>query len=398
MQPCSAPAPALAQAPEDQDHLVVPCPNYISYTAQLLLTSSTLLAQVGSRAGMDQSRPAQSHDDLPSALPDWQHSLEDPPTSRWANVRVARTDWHPQPESSAAPSCSPELQEKKKKKKPGKLEALIRRRQDDNSSVPPRSLSPPSYHPTQESPRSAPAAQTSYPRCISGPVTMPSGAHPERRPSPLRVPHSSGRNYTTQAPTRTASSDYPLSPQYFSPVSPLDRPRSSSHASESLRSPRARTYPGAPWESSPHRAAQEQRRPSTTFDDDAELHQFAEATSGFDPFSPVRQRPLSQSLYREYYAPRASQPPQTTSYSQPIPQHPFQDRAPGITRSTSASLAQALRAMEEEEYGMPPEDEELPDYAQSQWEAQSHQRRAAARRAAELERQWMEARQRRGSR
>lgn len=408
MQPCSASAPALASAADTQDRLLIPAPDYISYTARLLLTSSTLLAQVGTSAARD-PRPAQSRDDDPSSPPDWQDLLEDPPTSRWANVRVA-ADWQPKTEPSVAPSQSPEPQEKKKKRRPGKLEALIRRRAEDTSSVPPCSLSPLFPRPAQEPPRSAPASQASYPNSISGPSSMPSSSQPERRPSPLRVPsHSSGRNYTTQPPTRTASSDYPTSPEYFYPISPLDRPRSSSHAGENLRSPlrAARTYPGAPWESSPNHGSREQRRPSTAFDDDAELHRFAEATSGFDPFSPVRQRPLSQVLYREYYAPRATPPQQTTSYSQPIPQYPFEqssaysmDRSPGITRSSSAALAQALRAMEEEEdeYSMPPEEEELPDYAQSQWEAQSHQRRAAARRAAELERQWMEARQRRGSR
>ncbi|KAH7049166.1 hypothetical protein B0J12DRAFT_699815 [Macrophomina phaseolina] len=390
MQPCSAPAPARASAKDHQDRLLTPAPDYISYTARLLLSSSTLLAQVGSSAARDHPPPAQS----PAlSAPDWHDLIEDPPTSRWANVRVA-ADWQPPAGPSVAPSKSPEPQDKKKKRRPGKLEALIHRRQEDSSS---------------HLPRSAPAAQPSYPSSISGPHSMPSSSHPERRPSPLRVPsHSSGRTYTTQPPTRTVSSDYPTSPEYFYPASPLDRPRSSSHAGEGLRSPLrgARTYPGAPWESSPNHAAREQRRPSTAFDDDAELHRFAEATSGFDPFSPVRQRPLSQVLYREYYAPRAPPTQQPTSYSQPIPQYPFDpsapysmNRSPSITRSSSAALAEALRSMESEDdaYGMPPDEEELPDYAQSQWEAQSHQRRAAARRAAELERQWMEARQRRGS-
>lgn len=380
MQPCSA------------DRLLNPAPDYISYTARLLLASSTLLAQVGSRAGMDQSRSAQSHD---PGIPDWHEALDDPPTSRWANVRIA--------DPSVAPSHP---HERKKKRIPADLESLSQRRQE---SLHPRSLSP--YTPAQASPRSAPAAQPSYPASISGPLAMPAAVRPEQRPSPLRVPtHNSSRNYTTQPPARAVSSEYPMTPQYFYPVSPLERPRSSSHTTETLRSPLriAQTYPGAPWESSPIRTAQQQRRPSATFDDDAELHQFAEATSGFDPFSPVRQRPLSQVLYREYYAPRAqsaSTPP--ASYSQPIAQHPFQptppynmDRNPVITRTSSATIAQALREMEEAEgdYDMPPDDEELPDYAQSQWEAQSHARRAAARRAAELERQWMESRQRRGSR
>ncbi|KAB2572882.1 hypothetical protein DIS24_g6841 [Lasiodiplodia hormozganensis] len=403
MQPCSASAPALASAARDQDRLVTPGPDYISYTAQLLLASSTLLAQVGTCAGMDQSRPSQSHDASDHSAPDWHRSLENPPTSRWANVRVP--DW--QRTRDARPP-SAESDEERRKRKPRKLEALIRRRPEDTTSGPPRSLSPFSYHPARELSRSAPASQLSYPDSISGPSTMPSSSHHDMRPSPLRVPsRPSGRNFTAQPPARTVSSDYPTSPEYFYPLSPLDRPRSSSHNGETLRSPlrAARTYPGTPWESSPNRTAQEQRRPSTAFESDAELHRFAEATSGFDPFSPVRQaRPLSQVLYREYYAPRAPPPQQPNSRSQPLPQYPFDqnysmDQNVAVTRS-SADLVAALRSLEEDDddYSMPPDDEELPDYAQSQWEAQSHQRRAAARRAAELERQWMEARQRRGSR
>ncbi|OJD36349.1 histone-lysine n-methyltransferase 2d isoform x1 [Diplodia corticola] len=396
MQPCSASAPALASPAHTQPRLVAPTPDYINYTAHLLLASSTLLAQVGTCAGMDQSRPSQSHENT-----DWHRSLENPPTSRWANVRV--TDWQRVRRPSSAPSSVPESDDERGPRKLSRLEALlIRRRPEESSGVPPRSLSPFSYQSTQE--------YTSNPESISGPSTMPPASHYQepRHPEPLRVPaRSSGRNYTTQTPLRTVSSDYPTSPEYFYPISPLDRPRSSSHNGDHLRSPlrAARTYSGAPWDSSPNRVGQEQRRPSTAFESDAELHRFAEATSGFDPFSPVRQRPLSQALYREYYAPPEQAPQQAISYTRPLPQYPFREPSYSIdqnlagTRSPS-ELAAALRAMEEAEndYGMPPEDEELPDYAQSQWEAQSHQRRAAARRAAELERQWIEARQRSGSR
>jgi hypothetical protein len=86
-------------------------------------------------------------------------------------------------------------------------------------------------------------------------------------------------------------------------------------------------------------------------------------------------------------------PPLPRSHSSPAPMTRHPTRQP----SRSQLLAEALGGinLEGSDPGSPDDDDELPDYAQSQAEAASRQRREAARRAQELDQMWSSARRRR---
>ncbi|KAK8246263.1 hypothetical protein HDK90DRAFT_461115 [Phyllosticta capitalensis] len=342
MQPCSAATPA--------PYSVLPSADYISYSAQLMLHSPVLLARIGSSARMDYPRLNTS-----SAR------AQTPPAASIAYPSGARADH----------SLTLNVPHGERRRRPGFPQA-------------PRSVSQRSISldkPLPAIPRSAPPTQTAYTRLPLNIIPMSNNR--DWRPSPLRVPSRSGNDASSSNPAQ----DSPISP-------PLDDNRRPSQA-DSAKSP-AHTYAGAPWADSPPRAntgrdsQNRARSQSETFENINELHQFAEATCGFEPFSPLRgPHVATNSVYSEPHGPRISSSPALPTYEQVDP--------PRRGQSSTQALAEALAAVEAEERLHAERGDELPDYAQSQWEAQSKARRAAARRAAELERQWIEARMRRPS-
>ncbi|KAF2455770.1 hypothetical protein BDY21DRAFT_395018 [Lineolata rhizophorae] len=191
--------------------------------------------------------------------------------------------------------------------------------------------------------------------------------------------------------------------------------------------------------SSTSRAKSSQWEP---FDDAAEFNLFAEATAGLSALSPLSpetpsraqtfppptapSRALSSSALPRWptappqpapsgalrpdaphppphhqhqqaahqpRAPSRSQPPPTSSSSSlsasvaapPAPQAQ-------LSRTPSQMFAEAIQGVGPAADIIPPDDDELPNYAQSQMEASAQRRREAARRAAELEERWAAAR------
>ncbi|KAK8172000.1 hypothetical protein BKA80DRAFT_317308 [Phyllosticta citrichinensis] len=339
IQHCSAATPA--------PYPLLPTPEYINYSAQLMLHSPVLLAHVGSSARMDYPQL----------------------NTTSARAQTPSTASIPYPSGTRAePPLTLNVPHGERRRRPGFLPSP--------QTVSQRSIS--LDKPLPAIPRSAPPTQTSYSRTPSSNASMSSGR--DWRPSPLRVPSRPG---TSAIPAH----DTP-------PSQPVDDSRRPSQA-ESAKSP-PHTYAGAPWADSPPRANRGRdsqgraRSQSETFEDLNELHQFAEATSGFEPFSPLRgpQHPTN-SVYGEHYGPRISSQPSLPTYEQVDP--------PSRSQTSSQALAEALAEIEAEERLRAEQGDELPDYAQSQWEAQGKARRVAAQRAAELERQWVEARMRRPS-
>ncbi|KAK7545342.1 hypothetical protein IWX49DRAFT_551819 [Phyllosticta citricarpa] len=340
MQPCSAATPA--------PYPLLPTPDYISYSAQLMLHSPVLLAHVGSSARMDYSQPN---------------------TSARAQTPPAASITYP-PGTRAGPSLTLNVPHGERRRRPGFLSS--------HRAVSQRFFS--LDKPLPAIPRSAPPTQTSYSR--PPPSTVPMSSGRDWRPSPLRVPSAPGNEVSPGTPAHDSSSSHAV-----------DDTRRPSQA-DSAKSP-PHTYAGAPWADSPPHANRGRdsqgrtRSQSETFESINELHQFAEATSGFEPFSPLRgpQHPTN-TVYSEHHGPRISSQPSLPTYVQDPPSR---------SQSSSQALAAALAEIEAEERLRAERGDELPDYAQSQWEAQSKARRAAAQRAAELERQWIEARMRRPS-
>lgn len=162
------------------------------------------------------------------------------------------------------------------------------------------------------------------------------------------------------------------------------------------------------------------------FDDISQFHLFVEATSGlpsFSPFSPstppvqnpwgsqqnhqpgpygsavfphpreipTRDYPAPSQQYESQHQHSQSQPqlqappqPRRMPYSYPGPQAPA-----SLSTRQEATRNHMLAMMNVYEQDQP-QDDELPDYEQSQLEATQAQRRQAALRARELERRWRE--------
>ncbi|KAF2091798.1 hypothetical protein K490DRAFT_52983 [Saccharata proteae CBS 121410] len=381
MKPCPGPSAVPSRPPINTCH-------YINYTALLLMRSSALLVKLGT-AGME-PRPNQQPDTISPCEDDIVEPLRLPVRRNVAADRNLGLPHTPVVEEPLSPT-SPEGRQRRRRpmalrSPPGRRRPQDQEDDEDFLSPTHSSLVTQFYPP--EAPRSAPASTIAYNRSISGPIRM-SRPEPEQSTSRLAEPGSLGRSQTSWGSPRSP----PTTTQYHFPSCWDPSPSPQAPSSRSMDEPptplrATRTYPAGgqwePWDASqsPPPFPTGHRRSSArvqTFDDETELHQFAEATSGFDPFSPVRTRPMT-----EYYAPR------TYSHSQPLPQQPFPRNSMGLTRSTSQAIAEVLQAGEEDHM----DDEELPDYEQSQAEAHFHQRREAAQRAAELERRWRDARRR----
>lgn len=303
----------------------------------------------------------------------------------------------------------------KKKRKPASPRSLIRRRPSEQLEVPEPhqqhqrsssandSLTVQSYqyyHPSTRSVPSSPAnfaqasAPTSLGRSHSADIT---GAMPTQYTAYTPPGH-----YATYTPARASSTEPSLSTRRTFPetsLSPLTSDRQRPHT----------------WLS-----------PTEPFDDASQVHLFVEATSGlpdgglggFDSLSPTSPLRLQGSLFnsnsaRSQQIPLPRQNQARTTYTRPPPQMPQQHPVSGWQAMgydyVGGSSAQTERRgpplnainLELERLGLaedddvPPPEDELPDYAQSQAEMHARKRKEAAARARELEDRWNHARGRR---
>jgi hypothetical protein len=155
----------------------------------------------------------------------------------------------------------------------------------------------------------------------------------------------------------------------------------------------ASSAPGAM--QSPITSASSYRRESEAMDP-SEFALFVEATSSLN----INATSSSSSLWsraptRPSVTPNrlaAPLPPLPRSHSSPAPHTRFPSRQP----SRAQLLADAITGWDGDESSQGSQEDELPDYAQSQAEAHARQRREAARRAQELDLMWSNSRRRRG--
>jgi len=193
------------------------------------------------------------------------------------------------------------------------------------------------------------------------------------------------------------------------PTSPLEASpqRYSSLEAPAARTPRAsRTFPETQWETAAAAAPPRPSRPRRQtwlepFDDASQFHLFVEATSGLpddagiSPTSPPGAAPTLFMRPTTAAAAAAVPQPAPHSYYYHPPPPQFQTPQYGAPAPPPTSSQRFAAELEELEGDGEMPDEELPDYAQSQAEMNARRRMEAARRAAELERSWARARERR---
>ncbi|KAF2101745.1 hypothetical protein NA57DRAFT_53694 [Rhizodiscina lignyota] len=222
------------------------------------------------------------------------------------------------------------------------------------------------------------------------------------------------------------------SPQSVSAISRSETFRSQSTWVPSPMSPELPRLPREHWATNSYPPPQPDNRRGSAwspteepFDDASQFHLFVEATSGLGPldnngnnngsshtrgsvFSPQGNRGDGNGGNNDRYlhyqhqygtAPRAtSVPPQVPQeFYAPRPaghsgvhrRQTYQHRPREAQESTHAFAAALAGVVMDQEPS--DDDDELPDYAQSQREAQARQRRAAAQRAQELEERWARA-------
>lgn len=306
--------------------------SYMTNSSLLLLQASTLLLSISTSTCMDSSRASQAQSSgLSSGSSRWERTPSTERSAYWATSRTQLdTAQVPPPVPSLQLPNSPTYSPSLKiKKKPASLRSLLRRKPEENVMPgQPSSLSP--YF-VPEPLRSAPPSTVSYPRSISEPPILSRGFSQHRQTPPRPEP---ARDY--------GSFEAPRSPR------------------------QAQTFPQPSFESfSPQRnAVNTWLEP---FDNGSEMHLFAEATSGF-AFSPPTHRVA---------------PPPQQSVQLSIPERPL---------TPSQRLAATIQNVAGDEEDEVSDDDELPDYQQSQAEAHEKKRREAASRAAELERRWASAR------
>jgi hypothetical protein len=294
------------------------------------------------------------------------------------------------------------------------------------------------YSPPALAPRSAPSIQTSFSNVAPiAPVESPAWPYPiqhreylqpqytnfspvssnpydswEYHSSPQRL-----RANTSYMTSPTSYANYPP-PDVFEPTSESGRGWSGSSAPAAMQSPVAPTRAqGIPLRVST-RAESNFRRQSEAVDEftsPSEFALFVEATSSLSINAIA---PSNWSSPHAYPAP----PPPPSRLLAPLPPLPHQQMrshsspAPfnrQVIRQPSRSqlIAEALVGLDHEdrmraeagilgldEDDLTPDenDDDLPDYAQSQAEASARQRREASRRAQELDAAWSRARRRRG--
>jgi hypothetical protein len=260
--------------------------------------------------------------------------------------------------------------------------------------------------------RSAPSLVTTFPDQMGRTPMQSTPSWPMPSPSPSRFNqyHSysnpvvsfspiSNNPYDAwqETPQRSRSHTYMTSPISYSYQQQPERETDATQ--EERRGYSASSAPGAM--QSPRDATNQgisnNRRESEAdgFTSPSEFALFVEATSSLNinstsslPWShPPRPMPTSQRL-------AAPLPPLPRSHSSPAPVR----RNPSNQPSRTQLLAEALNGLDDEgsRQESSSEDDELPDYAQSQAEAAARQRREAARRAQELDQMWSSARRRRG--
>lgn len=280
----------------------------------------------------------------------------------------------------------------------------------------PYDLYQPEYH-TENTPRSAPSAITSFPYDVSGPVPHPHTSTTWPLPSDPIVPSMS---YSAFSP----STSVPHDPWAFSSTSTLSRQQTE------ITSPT--DYAGLSqadvWELStsfvpsmaqrfaargppPQTGRRSSRRESEAveFTSPNDFALFVEATSSLNitPAFPTHslgfetQQPSNFPATPYYQQTRVSLNrlaaplppiPQYRSHSSPAP---ATRRPPAHQSSRSQLLAEALAGVELQDLENSEDDDELPNYEQSQAEAGARQRQEAARRAQELNEAWSAARRRR---
>jgi hypothetical protein len=185
--------------------------------------------------------------------------------------------------------------------------------------------------------------------------------------------------------------------------------------------PRSPTYPPA----TRRRGNSTAGGDDNAFTDEEEFHLFVQATAGLGPDVafrhshpmsptdrwraendiPVPNRPATTGDIGEVVSPLGDTPTAVYGLAQ-LPQMPERhqhslprrERAESVTPGLNQWLNNPAAALTEFEDISPVDDrdDELPDYAQSQAEAQAHQRAEATRRAQELQRRWQMSGSRRG--
>lgn len=292
------------------------------------------------------------------------------------------------------------------------------------------------YSPSGAAPRSAPSIQTSFPahRVPESPAWpypiqhreyfqpqytnySPVSSNPcdswEYQSSPQR-PRANTSSYMTSP---TSYSSYPP-PDAFDSEAESGRGWSGSSAPAAMQSPVAPTRAEPlPLRVSTTRAGSNFRRQSEAVDEftsPSDFALFVEATSSLS---------INAIAPSNWSSPRVYPPPPPPSrLLAPLPPLPYQQMrshsSPAttnrqVTRQPSRSqlIAEALTGLDHEDrmraeagiHGLDEDDltpdendDDLPDYVQSQAEASARQRREAARRAQELDAAWSRARRRRG--
>jgi hypothetical protein len=258
-------------------------------------------------------------------------------------------------------------------------------------------------------PRSAPSLVTSFPEQLQ-PSTMrttPSWPLASSSPSTYNQYHTYSNPVTSFSPVsnnpydpwqetaqRPRSHTYMASPTSYSYQQQPEAAGQS--AQQDLRGYSASSAPGAmqsplgPNTSGPYGLRRESEAVDE-FTSPTEFALFVEATSSLN----INATSSAPWTFNPRPAPTATRlaaplPPLPRSHSSPAPVSRQATRQP----SRSQLLAEALGGLDGEgsRPGSPDEDDELPDYAQSQAEAAARQRREAARRAQELDQLWSSAR------
>ncbi|KAE9963513.1 hypothetical protein BLS_009213 [Venturia inaequalis] len=292
------------------------------------------------------------------------------------------------------------------------------------------------YLPSGAVPRSAPPIQTSFPaRQVLESPAWPYAIQPLEylRPqyttfSPVSSnPYDSWEHQRSPQRPRANASSYMTSPTVYSSYPPPDafdsefgsgRAWSGSSAPAAMKSPVPSTRAeGLPLRVSTTRAESNLRRQSEAVDEftsPSEFALFVEATSSLS---------INTMMTSDWSSPRLHPtPPPPSRLLAPLPPLPYQQMrshsSPATTNrqvarrpSRSQLVAEALTGLDHEDRMRPmaevhrldeddltldENDDDLPDYAQSQAEASARQRREAARRAQELDEAWSRARRRRG--
>jgi len=247
--------------------------------------------------------------------------------------------------------------------------------------------------------------------------------------SPLEYTSTQVPYYPSHPPasarSHSAAADYPEMPQYqaYTPVPQAPRESRSVSMGSNFESPSLRassTFPDTTYTATPRGSVSSRPRPHTSwlsptepFQDPSEVGLFAAATSGlpgsFDPFSPTETPHLQGSLFardrRDDSIPILAQPSRQQQVGgwQPMPDEYLPRQGSSEVMFSSSALPSPPQPssprnmnmntinMELERLGLTDqehEDDELPNYAQSQAQMAQLKRNEALARARELEARW----------